>query len=455
MILVSSLLLLALLGLSAFFSCTESAMTSASRTWIQNQAEKGDPRASLAGRLLQNSERLLGTILIGNNLANICLTNLANLMIGALLASVAASEQLQDPNSWEEWITSLVVTPVVLVFGEAVPKVLGRNSANALALRTARPIGFLGFLLKPFVILICAVARVLSPRRRDDEPAADGQRVTREDMKAIAEMATEQGLVNKEAGEMLQSVLELDKLPVETAMVPLIEVRSLPESATVGEALALAADTAFLHLPIYRERVDCIVGLVDCRDLLEMKDPAETEEAFLQRPLMPYMDRKILFVPESQPVSLTLEHLRRSSQTMAIVVDEYGGVTGIATVEDLVEIIVGNLRDRREGEIFQVQWISADSFLCSGRMEMGVLEEYLGLSIPHSGFETAAGLVLKLAGRIPAAGERLHYRHVEITVLHVEEHRITRLKFQIPAGGRKAAGKKDPASPAENTNETP
>ncbi len=454
MILVSSLLLLALLGLSAFFSCTEAAMTSANRTWLQSQAEKGDSRATLAGRLLQNSEQLLGTILIGNNLANICLTNLANLMVGAFLASVAVSEQLQDPGSWEEWITSLMVTPVVLVFGEAVPKVLGRNRANTLALRTARPIRFLGFLLKPFVLLICAAARALSPRRSDNEPAADGQRVTREDMKAIAEMATEQGLVNKEAGEMLQSVLELDKLPVETAMVPLIEVRSLPESATVGEALALATDTAFLHLPVYRERVDRIVGLVDCRDLLEMKDPAESEEAFLKRPLAPYVDRKILFVPESQPVSLTLEHLRRSSQNMAIVVDEYGGVTGIATVEDLVEIIMGNLRGRREGAIFQVQWISADSFLCSGRMEMGVLEEYLGLSIPHGGFETAAGLVLKLAGRIPAPGERLRYRHVEITVLHVEEHRITRLKFQILAGGRKSASKRVP-TPAATPHETP
>lgn len=454
MILVSSLLLLALLGLSAFFSCTEAAMTSVNRTWIQSQAEKGDSRATLVGRLLQNSERLLGTILIGNNLANICLTNLANLMIGALLASVAASEQLQDPGSLEEWITSLVVTPVVLVFGEAVPKVLGRNRANAFALRTARPIRFLGFLLKPFVLLICAAARALSPRRSDNEPAADGQQVTREDMKAIAEMATEQGLVNKEAGEMLQSVLELDKLPVETAMVPLIEVRSLPESSTVGEALALAANTAFLHLPVYDGRVDRIAGLVDCRDLLEMRDPAESEEAFLKRPLAPYVDRKLLFVPESQPVSLTLEHLRRSSQNMAIVVDEYGGVTGIATVEDLVEIIVGNLRDRREGEIFQVQWISADSFLCNGRMEMGVLEEYLGLSIPHGGFETAAGLVLKLAGRIPAPGERLRYRHVEITVLHVEEHRITRLKFQILSGGRKSAGKRPPA-PAATPHKTP
>ena len=141
---------------------------------------------------------------------------------------------------------------------------------------------------------------------------------------------------------------------------------------------------------------------------------------------------QLLYVPESQPVNATLEELRRSSLTMAIVVDEYGGMTGMVTVEDLVEQIVGNLNDEREAEYYRVLRVSPDAFLCSGRMEIGVLEEYLGITIPNTGFETAAGLVLKLAGRIPSPGEKFLYRQIQITVIQVENHTVKRLKFQLP-----------------------
>ncbi len=427
------LLLLLLLALSAFFSGVETAMTSVSRTWLQSQAKKGDRRATLVTGFLKDSERLLGTILIGNNLVNISLTNLANLLVSALLASRISQGLLSE--NWEEWITSLVVTPVVLIFGEAVPKALGRNHSGGFALLAARPLGFLEILLKPFVALTCWATRALSPRQ--EASATPG--VTREDMKMMAEMAAEQGLVNKEAGEMLQSVLELDKRPVETAMVPLVEVRSLPETATVGDALRLAGESGFLHLPVYRERVDRIIGVVNARDLLSQRSPGESEDDFWEQPLMPFVTGKLLYVPESQPVNVTLEHLRRASLTMAIVVDEYGGMTGMVTVQDLVELIVGNLNDRREGEFFRVQWIAPGVFLCNGRMETGILEEYLGFSLPRGGYETAAGFVLKLAGHIPSAGEKFQYRNMEITVLHVEEHRITRLKFQFHLSGRRPA----------------
>ncbi len=434
------LLLLLLLALSAFFSGAETAMTSVSRTWLQSQVKKGDRRASLVAGFLKDGERLLGTILIGNNLVNISLTNLANLLISALLATQISQGILSE--NWEEWITSLVVTPVVLIFGEAVPKALGRNHSGTFTLLAARPLGFLEMLLKPLVFLTCWTTRALTPRQEEDATAPPG--VTREDMKMMAEMAAEQGLVNKEAGEMLQSVLELDMRPVETAMVPLVEVRSLPETATVGDALRLAGTSGFLQLPVYRERVDRIIGVVNARDLLSLRPHGETEEDFLEQSLTPFVTNKLLFVPESQPVNVTLDHLRRASLTMAIVVDEYGGMTGMVTVRDLVELIVGNLNDRREGEFFRVQWIAPGVFLCNGRMETGVLEEYLGFSLPRGGYETAAGFVLKLAGRIPSAGEKFQYRNMEITVLHVEEHRISRLKFHChPSGWRPAKAAKE------------
>lgn len=424
------ILFLMLLGLSAFFSGSETAMTSANRTWVHELANKGDGRARLTSQFLQNGDRLLGITLVGNNVVNVCLTTIGSILLTTLLIDRIAV--LRSNPSWHEWITSLILTPIILICGEVIPKALGRNKSTGMALLLARPLRLSEILLKPAVVATSWIARLLSPQPKGHDELSAGARVTREDMKVIAEIAAEQGLVNKEAGEMMQSLLELDKCPVETAMVPLIEIRSLPDTAEVGDALRESADSGFQHLPIYHERVDCIVGVVNFRDLLTHLSEGDSEEQFLRRPIKPFVTKKLLYVPESQPVNATLEELRRSSLTMAIVVDEYGGMTGMVTVEDLVEQIVGNLNDEREAEYYRVLRVSPDAFLCSGRMEIGVLEEYLGITIPNTGFETAAGLVLKLAGRIPSPGEKFHYRQIQITVIQVENHTVKRLKFQLP-----------------------
>lgn len=424
------ILFLMLLGLSAFFSGSETAMTSANRTWVHELANKEDGRARLTSQFLQNGDRLLGITLVGNNIVNVCLTTIGSILLTTLLIDRIAV--LKSNPSWHEWITSLILTPIILICGEVIPKALGRNKSTGMALLLARPLRLSEILLKPAVVATSWIARLLSPQPKGHDELSAGARVTREDMKVIAEIAAEQGLVNKEAGEMMQSLLELDKCPVETAMVPLIEIRSLPDTAEVGDALRESADSGFQHLPIYHERVDCIVGVVNFRDLLTHLSEGDSEEQFLRRPIKPFVTKKLLYVPESQPVNATLEELRRSSLTMAIVVDEYGGMTGMVTVEDLVEQIVGNLNDEREAEYYRVLRVSPDAFLCSGRMEIGVLEEYLGITIPNTGFETAAGLVLKLAGRIPSPGEKFHYRQIQITVIQVENHTVKRLKFQLP-----------------------
>lgn len=424
------ILFLMLLGLSAFFSGSETALTSANRTWVHELASKGDGRARLTSQFLQNGDRLLGITLVGNNIVNVCLTTIGSILLTTLLIDRIAV--LRSNPSWHEWINSLILTPIILICGEVIPKALGRNKSTGMALLLARPLRLSEILLKPAVVATSWIARLLSPQPKGHDELSAGARVTREDMKVIAEIAAEQGLVNKEAGEMMQSLLELDKCPVETSMVPLIEIRSLPDTAEVGDALRESADSGFQHLPIYHERVDCIVGVVNCRDLLAHLSEGDSEEQFLRRPLKPFVTKKLLYVPESQPVNATLEELRRSSLTMAIVVDEYGGMTGMVTVEDLVEQIVGNLNDEREAEYYRVLRVSPDAFLCSGRMEIGVLEEYLGITIPNTGFETAAGLVLKLAGRIPSPGEKFLYRQIQITVIQVENHTVKRLKFQLP-----------------------
>ncbi len=438
MIILGTLLVILLILMAAFYSGTETAMTSASRTWIADKAKKGDGSARIALTFLEDGEKLLGTVLIGNNITHVCLTTLTRLIIGVIIYKVASISP--EETSWDEWLTSAILTPVVLIFGEVIPKALGRSKANTLTLLAARPLYLTEIILKPAVLLMGWLTRVLSPKKQENDELNAAKHSAREDMKIIAEMAAEQGLVNRQAGEMLQSVLELESRPVETAMVPLIEVRSLPETASVFDALALSAESGFMHIPVYRDRVDRIIGIVNCRDLLMYQNANEYEISFVKQPIAPMINRKVIFVPESQPVNITLETLRQSSTHVAIVVDEYGGVSGMITIEDLAELIVGNLNDERATEeLYAIQRIADNAFLCSGRMEVRELEEYLGIDIPNTGFETAAGLVMKLAGRIPEPGEKLHYRQFEITVLQVEEHRIAKLKFQKEANGRNSS----------------
>lgn len=427
---IGYILLVLLLILAAFYSGTETAMTSVNPSWIFEQANKGNANAKIAEKFLKDSGRLLGTVLIGNNIVHVCMTNLAKLLIGTIILRYAMENLDQNSTSWDDWLTSIILTPTVLIFGEALPKAIGRSRASSVSLWAARPLRVTEILLKPALFATDWITRLLTPRQSDQDLLRSQALLAREDIKTIAEMAAEQGLVNREAGEMLQSVLELDQRPVETAMVPLIEIRSLPENATIGDALQLTGSSGYRQIPIYQERVDHIIGIVKCRSLLSHYVQGTPVQEFFKMPLAPMIDRNLLFVPESQPVSATLETLRQRSCNIAIVVDEYGGRTGMVTIDDLVELIVGNLNDERNEGFSRVQRISDSAFICSGRMEIRILEEHLGMTIPNTGFETAAGMVLKLAGRIPSKGEKVIFRQYEITVLDVTDNRIDRLKFQ-------------------------
>ena len=434
MMLACHILMLLLLALIAFYAGSETALTSVNRVWLQERAKDGDRRAETARTLLDNANRFFGTVLVGNNLTHVSLTAIARLTMGAFLTRSLLVKQLapalaRPESSWAAWLAAILLTPIVLVFGEALPKALGRRFANAGTLAVARPMHWSAMLLAPLVWALGSLAKFLSLTPQDDPPPSTHGGVTREDLKVMAEMLGEQHLVGEDAAEMLQMVLELDQRPVETVMIPLIEIQSLPDTATLAELRELTARTGFSHLLIYHERVDRITGVASLKEILALRPAECPEEEFLRQPVKPYVNHKLLFAPESQSVSTLLDELRKRPLPIAIVVDEYGGMTGMVTAEDLVELITGNLGNERDEANSGLQRLSPTSFLCSGRMEIRDLESELGMDIPNQGFETAAGLVLKIAGKIPSPGEHYHYHQVSITILEVRHHRICKLKF--------------------------
>lgn len=433
--LLSALFLLLLYGLLALFCCMETVFTSASYAWLKERAERGDRRGTMACELMEHSGAFLGTVLFGNNLVHITVTTLVRTMLVLLLVNADGlsmlPESLRAWTGWEDGLTTLLVAPTMLLFCEMIPKAIGRNHADQLALVLVRPFALANRLFRPFVKSLDWISGRLARLLTGQELHVHRGRVTRDDLRILAEVATEQGLVRKEAGEMLQMVLGLDTKPIETVMVPLVDVRSAPLTASIADLEALGAQTGFSRFPVFDGRVDDIVGIVSLRQCLYDQPLRNGDDAarLQSQKITPYVNRNVLFVPESKSVTELLYELRYQHIPMAVVVDEHGGVVGLITIEDLVAEIVGGIHDARNQESEMIRVISAQHFECDGKTDIRDIEEHLGFTIANQGYETAAGLVLKLAGCIPKAGDRFNYENWTIEVLDVRRHRVVKLRF--------------------------
>ncbi len=282
-------------------------------------------------------------------------------------------------------------------------------------------------LLFPLVVITEKIAGLLAGLVGPPGEHGMTPHVTREDLQAIAELAVEQGLVPETSGLMLCTVFELDTKPVSTVMTPFVDVFSVPLDATVEDVETLSVTTGFSRFPVYHERVDEIIGIVDLRHLLYSSEDSTSISG--KAPIADLVERNIVFVPETKPVGSLLHEVRYQKVPMTVVIDEHGGVIGVVTTEDLIEEVVGEIQDERDHPIQQVQRVADSVYECDGKLEIRELSDRLGIKIRNQDFETAGGLVLKLAGRIPAVGERFSYQDFDIEVLQIVRRRIARLRF--------------------------
>jgi len=406
------LVVVACLLIEGFFSGSETAIISADRTYLRAEARRGNRRAALAERLLQRAESLLSTTLVGTNLAVVTGTSVATLIVARYVSP-----------DWESVVTTAIMAPLILIVGEIVPKSIARASAHRITLRVAGPLRAVQRVMFPVIAAVGRIAdsvlTVLGSRARKQSPY-----VTREELKALAALGEEHGVLVSDERRMILSVLGLHERPVGSVMVPLVDMASLPREATAADLEALAERTGFTRFPVYDKRVDNIVGLVSVVDVFR----AQTRADAAATPIAPLIHRDVAFVPETKPVGELLRELRFSPSPMAIVVEEHGGVVGLVTIDDLVEEIVGRIRDERHDG--PVDLIAPDSlsFECEGSMEVNEFSELTGLTIRKEGFTTVAGLVMKLCGHIPEAGEEVAIGPLRIEVLEVRGRRLRRLR---------------------------
>ena len=415
--------ILLLLVLSAFFSGSETALTAASRGKLKSQSEKGEKGAERALGLTEDSERLIGSVLLGNNLVNILATSLATAMFTRAFGESGVA------------LATLVMTLLVLIFAEVLPKTYAISNAERAASRVARPIGWVVYLLDPIVRTVRAVVRgvlYLFGVRIDPDSRVMS---VREEVAGALQLGHSEGVVEKEHRDRILGALDLEERDVEEIMLHRSQIEMIDADLPPDEILEICLNSAHTRLPIYRGDQENIIGVLHAKDLLratharfaggvEGVDPLEGFN-ILDVAMEPY------FVPETTTLDEQMRQFLRRSTHFALVVDEYGALEGLITLEDILEEIVGEITDEFDtDEDATLMRTEVGDVVVDGAMTIRDLNRATDWSLPDDEAVTVAGLVIHEAQTIPVEGQVFSFHGFRFEILRREDNRITELKIR-------------------------
>ena len=396
-----------MVGVSALYSMAETAMMALSRSKVRHLAEEGNSQAHWLERLIREPNRLLSTVLVGNNLANI----IASTVAAALFIKYFGSNGIT--------ISTVVMTLAILLAAEITPKTFAAHNPERVAVRLAPFLEVSARVFAPVVKVLTwtgvGFIRMLGGK------AEGGRIITEEEIRAMVEVGEEEGLLEARERQMIQGIFDLGDTVVREVMVPRIDVQALPSTATLTEAWDAVIQLGHSRLPVYRHTVDDVIGVLYARDILLYirERPAGTPVQELVRPVQ--------YVPETKKVDELLADFRHRRAHIAVVLDEYGGTAGIVTIEDLLEEIVGEIQDEYDAEELSIRFIDANTIDVEGLFSVDEINEIFDSALPNEDFDTIGGLILHLLGRAPVEAEMVTLDGFEFTVTKVTGRRVTRV----------------------------
>jgi CBS domain containing-hemolysin-like protein len=407
-----SFLLILSLFLRAFYAGAETAVVSVSKAKIDVLAGQENTRALIIKKLWQEPDKMLGIVLVGTNLMSTA-AGVAGLQL--------ISSMLPGLKGWQEFVNTIVMTFLILVFCEILPKTTFRAKADSLALSIAPGLQISEFVLRPVVKVITKVTNYII-RIADKEESKEKLRCMREELKLLARMGEREGILKQEQLQMLYSVLDLETMNIEKIMTPLIDIVALPKQTSIEEFYRTASETGYSRIPIYEDRVDNIMGIVNVLDVLYSETSPETIDTFIKK--------DVRHEPESKRVHSLLRELKHKDTTMVFVVDEYGGVVGLVTIEDLIEEILGDIWDEKDREEEgAIRQISENVIECDGKTEVHMINHAYNMSIPFGDYKTIAGYIISLLERIPKRGEFVQTEFLKIVVLDADPRSVRRVRI--------------------------
>ena len=404
-------MLIALLVLSALFSSSETALTTGNRIRIRTLAGQGDKRAMTLLAVLQNPEKMLSVILIGNNVVNLYASSLATTVTLSLFGSKLVG------------VATGILTLAVLVFGEVAPKTMASRNAEQIALRAAGPVKCLMWLFTPLVFVVNNLARLVMKLFGADRP---GKRelMTAEELRTIVQVGHEDGVIENSERKMIDNVFDFGDRSARDIMIPRIDMTCIDVEAGYDELMEVVREEKYTRIPVYKESADTIVGILNIKDLLFRAQ----DKPFRIAELM----RKPLFTYEQKKTSELMVEMRKNYTNLAIVLDEYGVTAGMVTMEDILEEIVGEIRDEYDrDEEKSIRRIAPNTYLIEGNVKIDDVNEVLQLHLASEDYESIGGYVLEQLEHFPKEGECVTKGGISFTVTRMEQTRIAEVKLSL------------------------
>lgn len=402
------LVILLLIALSAFFSSVETAFSSVNRIRLKNLAASGNKRAKKALEITEDFDRTLSAILIGNNIVNIA---------AASLGTVVFTREFGDAGLG---ISTLVMTVVVITFGEILPKSYAKLNAEDVTLFSVRTLIVLRAILYPLTAVFSLLSGVFS-RKKEKGPS-----VTQEELKVIIDEISEEGILHKDETELVHSALEFDDIIVKEILTPRVDITAIDIEDDLETVKTKLYESRYSRLPVYECSIDNIIGVMYKSEFfirLSMNRDLDLRE----------LVKKVLFVPSTIKISSLLRELQKNKIHMAIVDDEHGGTMGLVTMEDILEELVGEIWDESDEVEYPIVNLSDGVYRISGDADIVDVFETLGIEWEEDITDalTAGGWVLEELGRIPAEGDRFTRFGFEVTVTGVREQRVVSLEMSL------------------------
>ena len=398
--------------LSGFFSGSEMAYSSCSTLRLEHLRDGGSKRAGLAVKIAEHFEDALGAILIGNNLVNIA----ASSLITVLVVQLTGTDSMV-------WLGTLIITVVIIIFGETIPKITCKKSANRVAVRYAWPVRALMLLLKPLVWLVVKLIELLTKPLKGEEDEDAEEAV--EELQNLIETAEDEEVLDEDQSELVQAAIEFDQISASEVMTARVDVCAIDIEDDWEDILALVEQAPYSRLPVYEDSIDNIIGVLYLNHFLKaMTEDGHTD---IRKLLMPPC-----YVYKTMKLPAVLNTLKKARQHLAIVSDEYGGTLGVLSMEDVLEQIVGDIWDETDTVEQEVVQRSESEFELDGDMTISDMLELLGIDEDEfeAESETVGGWTVESFGAFPQVGDRFTFENWQITVLSMDGRRVEKVLVQ-------------------------
>ena len=392
--------------LSMYFSATETAFNALSRVRIKNKAEDGNKKASLVLKLLEKYDEMLSTILIGNNIVNIACTSLATLLFVRLLKD-------EDLGAT---VSTVVVTLVLLIFGEISPKSIAKENAEKFAMFAAPFLNILIWVLLPFNWIFKLWQKLLGMIFKSSEESG----ITEQELLTIVDEAEQGGNIDADESELIRSAIEFNELEVRDIFTPRIDIEAIQKSMTNEEVAHVFSESGYSRLPVYEDSIDNIIGIVYLKDFYNI--------TFRGKKSIEAIIKPVIYVPKSKKISDLRKELQEQQLHIAIVMDEFGCTVGLVTLEDILEELVGEIWDEHDEVVQEIKQTSENTWIVSGKANVEKVFEDLDMDCEYEAM-TVSGWVMEVLEKIPAEGDSFERGGLQVRVLKMFRKRIEQVEI--------------------------